>query len=127
VADLLIDRAARTVNFCGAPMKLTSGEFDLLWLLALHAGQELARSFLYEQLHSADWADFDRSIDLRVSAPAAETSGSLRRRTSSRPCVASAISTCGADMDRLFFRFQLKLLFSIVCAALIGTAFIVRA
>jgi len=36
-------------------MKLTSGEFDLLWLLALHAGQELARSFLYEQLHSADW------------------------------------------------------------------------
>jgi len=28
-------------------------------------------------------------------------------------------------MDRLFFRFQLKLLFSIVCAALIGTAFIV--
>ena len=38
-----------------------------MWLFALHAGTQLRRSFLYEQLHSADWDDFDRSIDLRVS------------------------------------------------------------
>lgn len=67
VADLTIDRTTRTVVLCGAPLQLTSGEFDLLWLFALHAGKQLRRSFLYEQLHSSDWDDIDRSIDLRVS------------------------------------------------------------
>jgi two-component system response regulator RstA len=67
VADLIIDRATRTALLCGSPLQLTSGEFDLLWLFALHAGKELARPFLYEQLYSADWDDIDRSIDLRVS------------------------------------------------------------
>jgi len=65
--ELLIERATRTVRVSGHALKLTSGEFDLLWLLASHAGEELSRAFLYEQLHSADWDDFDRSIDLRVS------------------------------------------------------------
>lgn len=67
VADLIIDRTTRTAVLAGAPLPLTSGEFDLLWLLALHAGKELRRAFLYEQLHSADFDDIDRSIDLRVS------------------------------------------------------------
>ena len=67
VADLAIDRATRTAILAGAPLPLTSGEFDLLWLFALHAGQELRRAFLYEKLHSADFDDIDRSVDLRVS------------------------------------------------------------
>lgn len=67
VADLNIDRATREVILSGAPLKLTTGEFELLWLFALHAGKELHRAFLYEQLHSADFDEFDRSIDLRVS------------------------------------------------------------
>lgn len=67
VADLLIDRTTRTAILMGSPLSLTSGEFDLLWLFALHAGKELRRAFLYKQLHSADFDDIDRSIDLRVS------------------------------------------------------------
>lgn len=67
VADLLIDRPTRQAILAGAPLPLTSGEFELLWLFALHAGKELRRAFLYEQLHSADFDDIDRSIDLRVS------------------------------------------------------------
>lgn len=66
VADLLIDRTSRTTIFCGAPLQLTSGQFDLLWLFAKHAGKELSRPFLFEQLHGSNWDDFDRSIDLRV-------------------------------------------------------------
>ena len=67
VADLAIDRTTRTAILAGSPLSLTSGEFDLLWLFALHAGKELRRAFLYKQLHSADFDDIDRSIDLRVS------------------------------------------------------------
>jgi two-component system response regulator RstA len=67
VADLSIDRTTRAVILSGAPLKLTDGEFELLWLFALHAGKELRRAFLYEQLHGADLDEFDRSIDLRVS------------------------------------------------------------
>lgn len=67
VSELVIDRTARTVELLGAPLKVTSGEFELLWLLASHAGRELSRAFIYEQLHRADWDDFDRSVDLRVS------------------------------------------------------------
>lgn len=67
VADLAIDRTTRTAVLAGAPLPLTSGEFDLLWLFALHAGKELRRAFLYEQLHSTDFDDIDRSVDLRVS------------------------------------------------------------
>jgi two-component system response regulator RstA len=67
VADLNIDRTTREVVLSGAPLKLTTGEFELLWLFARHAGETLRRGFLYEQLHHADFDDFDRSIDLRVS------------------------------------------------------------
>lgn len=67
VADLTIDRTTRLAVLAGSPLSLTSGEFDLLWLFALHAGKELHRAFLYKQLHSADFDDIDRSVDLRVS------------------------------------------------------------
>lgn len=67
VADLTIDRTTREVILSGAPLKLTTGEFELLWLFAQNAGKELHRAFLYEQLHSANFDEFDRSIDLRVS------------------------------------------------------------
>jgi two-component system response regulator RstA len=67
VADLIIDRTTRTAELGGTPLKLTSGEFELLWLFAANAGRELGRAALYEKLHSGDFDEFDRSIDLRVS------------------------------------------------------------
>lgn len=67
VADLRIDRVQRIAHFCGSPLKLTSGEFELLWLFAQNAGKELPREFLFEHLHGTGRDDFDRSIDLRVS------------------------------------------------------------
>lgn len=67
VGHLRIAVGARSVELGGVPVELTSGEFDLLLLLASHAGQVLSRQFIYAQLHGTDYDAFDRSIDLRVS------------------------------------------------------------
>ena len=57
----------REVRVRDRQIPLTSGEFDLLWLLAKNIGQVVTRTFLYENLRGTDQDEFDRSIDLRVS------------------------------------------------------------
>ena len=67
IGDLALRPGAREALVRGARLPLTSGEFDLLWLLASNAGQAVSREFLHEQLVGTDYADFERSIDLRIS------------------------------------------------------------
>ncbi len=64
---LSIDPATRQALAGDARLDLTAGEFDLLWLLASHAGQVLGRKFLFQELIGGQYDDFDRTIDLRVS------------------------------------------------------------
>lgn len=51
----------------GKPVKLTTAEFDLVWLLATNAGTVISREQMYEKLHGVTYDGVDRSIDLRVS------------------------------------------------------------
>jgi len=51
----------------GVEIKLSSNEFEVLWLLAAQAGQLVTREDLVHQLRGFDYDGFDRSIDLRVS------------------------------------------------------------
>lgn len=67
VGALVIDSGRREAEFAGAPIELTTAEFDLLWLLAEHAGRVLSRNDIYQKIHGARHDGFDRSIDLRVS------------------------------------------------------------
>ncbi len=67
IGNLTLRPDAREALVGGAKLPLTSGEFELLWLLASHAGQVVSREFLYKQLVGTEYADFERSIDLRVS------------------------------------------------------------
>ena len=46
---------------------LTSHEFELLWLLASHAGQVLSRQYIYQLLLNIDFDGKDRKIDVRIS------------------------------------------------------------
>ena len=48
-------------------MNLTTAEFDLLFLLAKHAGRTVSRKDLYLQLEGMKYDGLDRSIDLRIS------------------------------------------------------------
>lgn len=64
---LSIDRQARSVLLDGVPLKISTNEFDVLWILAQQAGQIVSRSELISQLRGFDYDGFDRSIDLKVS------------------------------------------------------------
>ncbi|MCG8652161.1 MAG: winged helix-turn-helix domain-containing protein, partial [Pirellulales bacterium] len=67
VNGLSIDAASRTVHLDGEAIVLTTAEFDLLWLLAEHAGHVVARDTIYRDLLGVRYDGLDRSIDLRVS------------------------------------------------------------
>ncbi|WP_136248045.1 winged helix-turn-helix domain-containing protein [Halomonas borealis] len=64
---LEIDNATREAFLSGERVDLTSAEFDLLWLLASHAGRVLTREEIFSQLRGIKYDGQDRSIDVRVS------------------------------------------------------------
>ena len=47
----------------GTPCELTTGEFDLLALLASNANRVLSRDQIMDQLKGHDWTPYDRTID----------------------------------------------------------------
>ncbi len=64
---LRISAASREVWLGDQELELTTNEFDLLWLLASHAGQVLTREVILEKLRGIDYDGLDRSVDIRVS------------------------------------------------------------
>ena len=67
VGGLVIDGGQRHVSIGGREVHLTTAEFDLLLLLARHAGRTVSRKDLYLQLEGLKYDGLDRSIDLRIS------------------------------------------------------------
>lgn len=65
--QLLIRGAAREVMLNGEPIILTSNEFEILRLLASHAGEVLGRDTMLAALRKIDYDGLDRSVDLRIS------------------------------------------------------------
>ncbi|HEY0633760.1 MAG TPA: winged helix-turn-helix domain-containing protein [Gammaproteobacteria bacterium] len=65
--DLEIDAASREARLQGNPLSLTTAEFDLLWLLASHAGAVLSRDDILRNVRGIGYDGTDRSIDLRIS------------------------------------------------------------
>jgi two-component system OmpR family response regulator/two-component system response regulator RstA len=63
---LELDLASREVRLRAKPVDLTSSEFDLLWLLARHAGRVLSRNEILNKLRSLDYDGSDRSVDCRI-------------------------------------------------------------
>ena len=64
---LHIDYSNRIITLDGSAIICTEVEFQLLWVLASHAGQILDRDFLYRTLNGHDYDGIDRSIDIRIS------------------------------------------------------------
>jgi two-component system OmpR family response regulator/two-component system response regulator RstA len=62
-----ISQATRSAHLGTEPIDLTTAEFDLLWLLARHAGSILSRDDLLQQLRGIGFDGLDRSIDARIS------------------------------------------------------------
>jgi DNA-binding response OmpR family regulator len=56
----------RRVTLDGRIIDLTEGEFEVLWLLASHAGQTLTRHEILKRVRGLDDHPLDRSIDSRI-------------------------------------------------------------
>ena len=64
---LKIMHSSRSVSLQQASIELTTIEFNLLWLLATHAGEVLSRNKISEALSGIEYDGLDRSIDIRIS------------------------------------------------------------
>jgi two-component system phosphate regulon response regulator OmpR len=64
---LEIDRDAREVRLDGAARSLTSYQYELLLVLAEHAGRVMSRDVLMDLLKAQPLEAFDRSIDVHIS------------------------------------------------------------
>lgn len=64
---VVVDTAARRVTLDGADVALTPAEYTLLEYLALHRGQLVTRTELYEHLFDEDENTLSNVLDARVS------------------------------------------------------------
>lgn len=67
VGDLVLDAGARTVTCNGAPVALTTIEFEVLQALLAAAGQVVSRESLAQDVLGRELDPFDRSIDMHIS------------------------------------------------------------
>lgn len=65
--SLVIDPHSQSVFLAGVDARLTSKEFEVLWVLAAHAGEIVTRDTLLKELRGYEFDGIDRSIDLRIS------------------------------------------------------------
>ncbi len=67
IGPIVIDRAGRTVTINGAPIHLTTKEFDLLAHLAAHPGRIFTRDQLLARIWGYDYDGEARTVDVHVS------------------------------------------------------------
>ncbi len=64
---IAINAGSRELHVGNNSVKLTTSEFDLLWLLADNAGTIFSRDDLYLKLNGFPYDGIDRSMDIRIS------------------------------------------------------------
>lgn len=61
-----IDPGRRAATLDGRPIELTTGDFDILWLLASRQGSVVTRDEILRVVRGIDYDGLDRSIDARI-------------------------------------------------------------
>lgn len=64
---LTLKHRAREAWYDNERVELTSYEFDLLWMLAKHAGQTVKREAIHQQIIGREYDGLDRTVDVRIS------------------------------------------------------------
>jgi two-component system OmpR family response regulator len=67
LGDITIDTAARTVTAAGRAVELTAREYALVEFLALHRGEVVTRTQLYEHLFDENDSTLSNLLDVHVS------------------------------------------------------------
>lgn len=83
--SLTISRATLSVTLDNEAVDLAPTDFELLWVLARHAGRTVSRDQVLNALRGIDFDGLDRSVDMRISR--------LRRRLGDSPKDARRIKT----------------------------------
>lgn len=83
--ELQLDNSRKQCQLNNQNIKLTSSEFDLLWLLASHAEEILTREFLVKTLRGIEYDGIDRSMDNKVVV--------LRKKLGDNPALPRKIIT----------------------------------
>ncbi|HRE14980.1 MAG TPA: response regulator transcription factor, partial [Usitatibacteraceae bacterium] len=63
---LAIDGTRREATIGGRALELTTGDFDILWLLASRQGAVVTRDEILRVVRGIDYDGLDRSIDARI-------------------------------------------------------------
>lgn len=87
VGPLAMDADARTASVDGKALKLQPREFEVLFLLASHAGKALSRQFLIENTSSYGGAVETRALDTHVK--------NLRKKLGKREALIQTVSKVG--------------------------------
>jgi len=66
IGDVIIDTAARTVTKTGEAVTLTAREYVVLEYLALHRGEVLSRTALYEHLFDENESTLSNILDVHI-------------------------------------------------------------
>ncbi len=85
LGGLRISGAAQEVWLDGSSIQLTTQEFELLCMLARHAGKILSREQIFRHLRGIEYDGIDRSIDGRISK--------LRRKLADNAATPTRIKT----------------------------------
>ncbi|WP_335738027.1 response regulator [Rheinheimera metallidurans] len=64
---LLLKQRSREAWLDHERVDLTSYEFDLIWMLAKHAGQTVKREAIHQQIIGREYDGLDRTVDVRIS------------------------------------------------------------
>lgn len=67
LGDVIVDTAARILTHGGKPVDLTAREYSLVEFLALHRGEVVTRTTLYEHLFDEDDSTLSNLLDVHVS------------------------------------------------------------
>jgi two-component system OmpR family response regulator len=67
LGDLIVDCTAKRASLDGKPVPLTAREYSLLEYLAMHQGEVVSRSDLYEHLFDENDQSLSNLLDVHVS------------------------------------------------------------
>jgi len=67
IADVRIDMAAKTITRSGQPVSLTAREYALVEFLAVHRGELVSRSMIYDHLFDDTDDSLSNLVDVHVS------------------------------------------------------------
>lgn len=91
VGALVLDASQRSAELDGRSLKLQAREFEVLFLLAAHAGKALTRDFLIEHTSSYGRAVPTRSLDTHIK--------NLRRKLGARGRMITTVPKLGYRLD----------------------------